>query len=138
MEKTKLGTVIPLDVGWNDLGSWKSIWESSFKDLNNNSLEGRTIIKDVKNSYLKSDNRLLVGLGLNNIAAIDIEDAILIANKNSIDSLKDIIRELDKNNYRELKINNKIHRPWGHYVSLMENKNWQVKIFTNFVNQLII
>ncbi len=127
MEKTKLGTVIPLDVGWNDLGSWKSIWESSFKDLNNNSLEGRTIIKDVKNSYLKSDNRLLVGLGLNNIAAIDTEDAILIANKNSIDSLKDIIKELDENNYRELKINNKVHRPWGHFVSLMENKNWQAK-----------
>ncbi len=127
MEKTKLGTVLPLDVGWNDLGSWKSIWESSLKDKNNNSIEGKTIIKDVKNSFLKSDNKLLVGLGLENIAAINTEDAILIANKNSIDSLKDIIKELDKNNYRELKINKKVHRPWGHYVSLMENENWQAK-----------
>ena len=127
MEKTKLGTVLPLDVGWNDLGSWKSIWESSLKDKNNNSLEGKTIIKDVTNSYLKSDTRLLVGLGLNDIAAIDTEDAILIANKNSIDSLKDIISELNQNNYRELKLSNKVHRPWGHYISLMENKNWQAK-----------
>lgn len=127
MEKTQFGTVLPLDVGWNDLGSWKSVWENSNKDLNDNTIQGKIFIKDVKNSYLRSESRLLVGLGLNDIAVIETEDAILIANKNSIDSLKDVVKDLDKKNLQEIKTNNKVHRPWGHYVSLIEEEKWKAK-----------
>ena len=64
MEKTKLGKVIPLNAGWNDLGNWKSVWEDSKKDIENNTFQGKVFAKNVKNSYLRSENRLLVGLGL--------------------------------------------------------------------------
>ena len=53
MEKTKSGKVLPLDVGWNDLGSWESVWEDSKKDLNKNTLHGNVFIKDVKFFYKK-------------------------------------------------------------------------------------
>ncbi len=127
MEKTKLGVVIPLDAGWNDLGSWKSIWEESSTDDNKNTLQGKTYIKDVKNSFLKSDKRLLVGLGLENILVIDTEDAILVANKDSINSIKDLVKELEENNYSEVKLNKKVYRPWGNYKTVIKGDTWQVK-----------
>ena len=58
MEKTKLGTVLSLNVGWSDIGNWKSVWENSKKDLNGNSITGKSLIFDTKNSYLRSENRI--------------------------------------------------------------------------------
>ncbi len=127
MEKTNLGTVISLDAGWNDLGSWKSIWETSNADNNLNTLQGKTFVKDVRNSFFRSDTRLLVGLGLDNIAVIDTEDALLVANKDSINSLKELVKELSEKNYPEVKLNKKVHRPWGNFTSFIEGPLWQVK-----------
>jgi len=127
MEKTNLGTVVSLNAGWNDLGSWKSIWENTEIDKNENSLLGKTIVKDVKNSYLRSENRLIVGIGFQNLIIVETEDALLVSTKESIKSLKDLIMDLENENIKEFKIGKKSHRPWGHYVSLIEDKTWQVK-----------
>ena len=127
MEKTNLGTVVKLDAGWDDLGSWKSVWENSKKDQNQNSLKGKTFIKDVKNSYLRSENRLLVGFGLDNLVVIETDDTVLVANKDSLNSMKDLIVELERENFEEIKINKRVHRPWGHFTSLIKEENWQVK-----------
>ena len=127
MEKTNLGTVVKLDAGWDDLGSWQSVWENSKKDQNQNSLKGKTFIKDVKNSYLRSENRLLVGFGLDNLVVIETDDTVLVANKDSLNSMKDLIVELERENFEEIKINKRVHRPWGHFTSLIKEENWQVK-----------
>ena len=127
MEKTNLGTVVSLDAGWNDLGSWKSIWENSEKDSNNNCLEGRTYVKNVKNSYLRSESRLLVGLDLQDTFIVETNDAILVSNKNSLDDLNQLVAELKKNNFSESTTNKKLYRPWGHYISIAKGSNWQVK-----------
>ena len=127
MEKTNLGTVVKLDAGWDDLGSWKSIWENSKKDQHQNSLKGKTFIKDVKNSYLRSENRLLVGFGLENLVIVETDDTVLVANKDSLNSMKDLIVELERENFEEIKINKRVHRPWGHFTSLIKEENWQVK-----------
>ncbi len=127
MERTKLGTVLKLDAGWDDLGSWKTVWNNSKKDNNNNSFKGRTFIKDVKNSYLRSEHRLIVGLGLENIFVIETDDAVLVANKNSLRSMKELIFELESNNFEEIKVNKKFHRPWGQFTSLISQETWQVK-----------
>ena len=127
MEKTNLGTVLKLDAGWDDLGSWESIWDNSKKDQNKNSVKGKTFIKDVKNSYLRSENRLIVGLGLENIFVIETDDTVLVANKNSLRSIKELIFELEKNNFEEINVNKKVYRPWGQFTSLINQKTWQVK-----------
>ena len=57
MEKTSRGVVIPLDVGRNDIGSWEVVWDTSEKDLDGNSTEGKVILENSKNSYLRSENR---------------------------------------------------------------------------------
>ena len=128
MEKTNNGKVIFLDAGWNDLGSWRSVWEDSDKDSNRNTLIGKTIIKNVSNSYIRSESKLVVGMGLQDILLIDTDDALLVAEKKSINFLKDLVKELDEKNFEEVKINSKVHRPWGNFISLTRGKTWQVKM----------
>ena len=64
MEKTNLGIVLPLNVGWNDIGSWKSLWDISKKNNDGNYINGRKIAEKSKNCYLKSEQRLIVGIGI--------------------------------------------------------------------------
>ena len=127
MEKTNLGTVINLDAGWDDLGSWKSICDNSNEDHNQNILKGKTFAKNVKNSYLRSEDRLIVGLGFENLLVIVTDDTIFVANKDSLGLMKDLVNELEKENFEEIKINRKVHRPWGNFKSLIKEKNLQVK-----------
>ena len=128
MEKTSKGIVLPLDVGWSDVGSWKAIWETSTKDLNGNHTEGRVILENTKNSYLRSEDRLLVGIDLNDLAIIETRDSVLISNKKSSQKVKNIVSYLKKNKIPEGLTHTKVYRPWGNYLSLIENKTWQVKL----------
>ena len=127
MEKTKLGTVLNLDAGWNDIGSWKSIWENSKKNTDGNILKGKAIIKDSKNCYFRSEHRLIVGIGLEDLIIIETDDAILISNKNSTNDIKKIVNELNKNDFSEGKYNKKLFRPWGSFTSIEKGSKWQVK-----------
>ena len=127
MEKTKLGTVLSLNVGWSDIGNWKSVWENAKKDHNGNSITGKTLIFDTQNSYLRSENRLIVSIGIKNLVVVETNDAILIADKDSTQSVKEIVYELDKSSLIEGKMNRQMFRPWGHYTSVVEGLTWQVK-----------
>ena len=127
MEKTNLGTVLPLNAGWNDIGSWKALWESGEKDLNGNLIQGNILTKNSTNCYLRSENRLVVGIGLENLAIIETDDAILISNLEETQKVKDIIKDLQEKKYSEGTVHRKIYRPWGNYTSIVEGKNWQVK-----------
>ena len=99
MEKTNLGKVIPLNVGWNDYGNWKSVWEESKKDIQNNTFQGKVFTKNVKNSYLRSENRLLVGLGLRDLFVVETDDSVLVANKDSVHEINELIKDLKNNNF---------------------------------------
>ncbi len=127
MENTNLGTVLRMDCGWKDLGSWESIWENSPKDKEGNSTNGKTIIKDSKNCYLRSEHRLVVGLDINDLVVIETDDTVLIASKKSTQSIKHIVQELKNKNYPEVTLNKKMYRPWGNYKSLVNESTWQVK-----------
>ena len=127
MEKSKTAVVISLDVGWSDIGSWNSVWEIEEKDSKNNVKIGKVHLKDSKGCYARSEKRLVVGIGLNNLIVIETDDAILIANKENDQDIKNIINELEKKNYFEAKFHKKVFRPWGNYLSIAEGPNWQVK-----------
>ena len=81
MEKTNLGTVIPLDAGWTDIGNWNSVWKVSKKDKNSNFIKGNIHLKDSKNCYLESENKLIYGMGLSDLIVIQSNDATLIINQ---------------------------------------------------------
>ncbi len=128
MEKSNKGTVLPLDAGWSDIGSWESLWESSEKDENGNVIKGRVINLSSSNSFLNSNNRLLVGIGLKNIIAIETKDAILISEKSESEKVKNIVEVLNKRGFQEGERHLKIYRPWGFYISIAEESTWQVKM----------
>ena len=127
MEKTNLGVVYPLNVGWSDIGSWQSIWELSDKDKAGNSTIGKVITEKVKNSYLRSENRLIVALGIEETIVVETIDAILIAKKDQTQFVKNIVKKLENDKKPEANIHKTIYRPWGNYSSISEGKNWQVK-----------
>ena len=128
MEKTKLGIVLPLNAGWSDVGSWKSLWEISDKDLDGNYINGRIVAEKIKNCYLKSEKRLIVGLGIENLIVVDTSDAILVANREHSQNIGNIIKKLDKAIYPEGKMHRKIYRPWGNYTTIGEGSKWKVKL----------
>ena len=127
MEKTQLGTIIPLNAGWNDIGSWESLWKESAKDINGNVLKGKVISKNNSNCYLRSEHRLIVGLGITDLIVVETDDAILIANRSKSQDIKSIVNILKEENNSSGKTHTKVYRPWGYYTSLIHRKNWQVK-----------
>ncbi len=127
LEKTNLGTVIPLKCDWKDIGSWKQVWENSNKDKDGNAIEGRVILKSVINCLVKSDDRLVVGVGIKNLTIVETSDAILIANKDSSQEIKSVVKQLKDEKLQEGREHRKIFRPWGNYTSLVEHTNWKVK-----------
>ena len=128
MEKTNKGIVLPLDAGWNDIGSWKSVWETSIKDKKGNYTQGKVLIEESKNCYVRSENRLVVGIGIENLIIIETNDAILISEKSETQRVKNIVKKLKEKNIPEGQNHRKIYRPWGHYLSVVEDERWQVKL----------
>ena len=128
MEKTKLGTVLPLNAGWSDIGSWKSLWDISQKDKDGNYINGKIIAEKSRNCYLESEQRLIVGIGIENLIVVDTNDAILVANRDESQNIGNIIKNLCSKDFPEGKIHKKIYRPWGNYTTIVEGNRWLVKL----------
>ena len=128
MEKTKLGTVLPLNAGWSDIGSWKSLWDISQKNKDGNYINGKIIAEKSRNCYLESEQRLIVGIGIENLIVVDTNDAILVANRDESQNIGNIIKNLCSKDFPEGKIHRKIYRPWGNYTTIVEGNRWLVKL----------
>jgi mannose-1-phosphate guanylyltransferase len=127
MEYTKDGVVVPLDAGWNDIGSWSMLHNVKKKDSNNNVSEGNVILDNVHNSYIYSPNRLSSVIGLSDIVIIDTQDALLVVDKKSDQKIKEIVENLTNENRKESVLHRKVFRPWGYYDSIDSGKGYQVK-----------
>jgi len=127
MEKTLKGRVLPLDAGWNDIGTWQALWESEKRDEKGNVLIGDVISERVENCYIKSEKRLIACLGINNLIVIETSDAILVANANQTQDIKKIVNKLNLTGKPEGKKHRKVYRPWGYYFLIDEGSKWQIK-----------
>ena len=127
MEKTNLGSVIPLEVGWSDVGSWKALWENDQKDKNGNVIKGRVLSKDNKNCYLRSESRIIACLGVEDLIVVENSDSILITKKSFAQDVKKLVKKLDDQGFIEGKYHQKVYRPWGSFTSIADDSRWQVK-----------
>ena len=127
MENTADAFVVPLDADWSDIGSWSSLWDVSEKDQNGNATEGDVILQESKNCYVKSDNRLVAVVGVNDLVIVDTKDALMVADKNSAQDVKSITRQLKCSERSEWDLNRQVYRPWGHYDSVEYGERFQVK-----------
>ena len=93
--------VLPLDVKWTDIGNWKALWESSKKDIEVTLKKEKIITNASKNCYLRSENRLIVGIGISNLVIVETNDAILVADKDHSQKVKDIVKTLKERKIQE-------------------------------------
>ena len=130
MENTQKGTVLPLSAGWTDVGSWDAVWKISNKDSNGNFIKGNVIPKNTKNSYLRSEKRLLATIGIEDLIVVETSDVILITKRDQSQEVKSIVNFLKEREIPEGQEHKKIYRPWGFYESIVEDERWQVKLIT--------
>ena len=127
MEKTDSAMVIPLDVGWSDVGSWSALWEVLPKDEFNNAIFGDVIIHDTKGSYLHSENKLVAAVGVEDLVIVETDDAVMVAPKNRVQEVKEIVNKLKSQGRSEANWHRKVYRPWGYYDSVDEGDRHQAK-----------
>ena len=127
MEKTNLAVVMPIDIGWSDIGGWKSFWENSFKDENGNVLLGDSLEKSSKNNLIFSETKLVIGMGVNDLIIIETNDVVLVANKNYSEEVKSLVSDLKEKGRIEIDEHRKMYRPWGNYLLIEEGIKWKVK-----------
>ncbi|MEM9250697.1 MAG: mannose-1-phosphate guanylyltransferase/mannose-6-phosphate isomerase [Pseudomonadota bacterium] len=129
MERSDALTAIPMDCGWTDLGAWHSVLGASDQDKDGNATAGAALQIDCSNTYLRSegDGPRLVGLGLTNIAAITTGDAVLVADLDAGDRVKEVVAELKLQKAPEAEAFRQCNRPWGHYETLSLGERFQVK-----------
>ena len=130
MEKTTSAVVVPLDAGWSDVGSYSALWEVSQQDEKNNVLKGDVIAQQTTNSYIHSDNKLITTLGVDNLVVIDTPDAVLVADKERVQDVKNIVEQLKKEKRSEVQLHREVYRPWGKYDSVDTGERFQVKRIT--------
>lgn len=127
MEKTSDAVVIPMDAGWNDVGSWSSLWEISDKDAYGNVNRGDVILTDSHNNYVSAESLLVSTIGVDNLVIIQTKDAILVSNKDKVQDVKKIVEELKRCGRKEYSTHREVYRPWGQYDSIDDGNGYQVK-----------
>lgn len=127
MEKTDQAVVIPLDAGWSDLGSWTSLLDVGEKDAEGNVALGDTMLQDTRDCYVRSDGRLVATLGLQHMVVVETPDAVLVADKDRVQDVKQLVTALEKQGRSEGDFHRKVLRPWGSYEGIAESDRFQVK-----------
>jgi mannose-1-phosphate guanylyltransferase/mannose-6-phosphate isomerase len=127
MEKTSGAVVVPLDAGWNDLGAWSSVWEHVPRDADDNACRGDVLLHETKSSFLQAESRLVALVGIENTVVVETADAVLVASKDRVQEVKEIVRRLGELKRPETVLHKKVYRPWGSYEGLAEDSGFQVK-----------
>lgn len=130
MEKTSKGVMIPLEAGWNDLGSFDALWQTGEKDNNTNVFKGDIIVHDVKDSYINAQSRLVAAIGLEKFVIVETDDAILVSPRDRVQEVKKIVKQLKDQNREESITHRRVYRPWGNYETIDISKRFQVKRIT--------
>ncbi len=129
MEKTADAVVIPLDAGWNDVGSWTALRDVSQQDGDGNAHQGDVIAIDCRNTYAYGQ-RLVAMVGLDDVIVVETDDAVLVGKADRIQEVKTVVAQLKAEGRSEATWHRKVYRPWGAYDSIDNGERFQVKRIT--------
>jgi mannose-1-phosphate guanylyltransferase / mannose-6-phosphate isomerase len=121
LEKSDKVSLIPCDIGWNDVGSWQAVHEISNKDENGNALQGNVIAVDCKNSLIRAEKRLVAAIGVEDLCVIETADAVLISKNDQTQRVREVVDALQEKGATEHVYHAKVNRPWGSYTVLEED-----------------
>jgi len=127
MEKSSRVSVVPCDIGWSDIGSWTAIGALAPADRDGNRVEGASVLHDVRDSYIRSEHRLVGAVGVSNVVIVDTPDALLVADASRAQDVKHIYARLKEQGHEAHKVHRTVHRPWGTYTVLEEGPGFKIK-----------
>ena len=130
MEKTDDAVVVTMDAGWSDIGSWSSLWDISKKDPNGNATSGDVMLHESNNSYIRTDEKLVAAIGVDDLVIVSTKDVLVVAHKDSVQDVKSVAQQLKSESRSEWEHHREVYRPWGKYDSIDSGARYQVKRIT--------
>ena len=125
MERADNVAVVPVEMGWNDVGTWGALQEIFPKDAQGNVLLGRALDRNSKGCTFYAQNRLVATIGLENVIVVDTPDATLVCHRDRVQEVKDLVADLTRQNMVESMIHPTVFRPWGSYTMMDEGSGVQ-------------
>ncbi len=126
MEKTRNASLVPLDAGWDDVGSWRFL-ESLPKDTCGNGVRGDVMLEAANNNLVHAQSRLVTLAGVNDHIVIETQDAVLVTTRDRGAEVKALVARLGLGKRKEAVNHPQVYRPWGSYEAIGEGLRFQVK-----------
>jgi mannose-1-phosphate guanylyltransferase len=126
MEHTTDGAVVSLDCDWSDIGAWSALWDTGGKDGEGNVTYGDVVLDNTRNSYVRSQSRLVTTSGVSDLVVVETVDAVMVADRHSVQDVKNIVSMLKSQQRSEADAHHRVFRPWGFYESLIVGDGFQV------------
>jgi mannose-1-phosphate guanylyltransferase/mannose-1-phosphate guanylyltransferase/mannose-6-phosphate isomerase len=130
MEKTDKAAVVPAELGWSDVGSWSALWDIGKKDERGNVAMGDVMVLDAKNSYIRSEDRLVAAIGVEDLIVVATDDVVLVMPRDRAQDVKGLVDKLRASNRSEPAFHPRVYRPWGYYQTVHDGDRFQVKRIT--------
>lgn len=127
MEHSARAAVAPCDLGWSDIGSWEQLWQVGTKDAEGNVAIGDTLLEDVKGSYIRTEDKLVAAIGVEDLVIVSTPDAVLVTRKDRAQDVKTLVDRLRAGGREEHNTHQRVYRPWGFYEGVHVGDRHQVK-----------
>jgi len=128
MERTAEAAMLPIDVGWNDVGSWSSLWQIAPHDGDGNYAHGDSVLEDTSNTYIHAEKSLVATIGVKDLVIVDTPDALLVADRARAQDVGKIVARLKQSGRKEQEQHLRNYRPWGFFETLSIGARFQVKL----------
>jgi mannose-1-phosphate guanylyltransferase/mannose-6-phosphate isomerase len=127
MEKTQHVALVPMDAGWDDVGSWNFLERTPAGDAADNRMQGDVVVEDSHGNLVHSSGRLVTLVGVEDHVVVETDDAVLVAPKNRVQDVKKLVQRLKRERREEVKAHRRVYRPWGFYETVAASERSQVK-----------
>jgi len=127
MERSRKVAVVPVDMGWSDIGSWSALWQESPKETDGNAIQGDVLVLDSSGCYLRSQGRLVAAIGLKDLVVVATDDAVLVADKSRDQEVKAVVDALKREGRPEATQGTRGWRPWGWFQTIDQGERFKVK-----------
>jgi mannose-1-phosphate guanylyltransferase/mannose-6-phosphate isomerase len=127
MEHTARAAVVPVDMAWSDIGSWKALHAIQDRDDDGNVLQGDVLAQDVRRSLIRSDGPLVAALGMEDVVIVAEGDVMFVAPADRAAEVGQLLDALDVQGRPERVEHRRVHRPWGYYETVDLGERFQVK-----------
>ncbi|OAN50289.1 mannose-1-phosphate guanylyltransferase/mannose-6-phosphate isomerase [Paramagnetospirillum marisnigri] len=127
MEHSTQVAVVPVDMGWSDIGSWSALWQESTRDASGNVIKGDVLAIDSSDCYLRSHDHLVATVGVHDLVVIATDDAVLVADKSRDQEVKAVVEALKREGRPEATQGSRGWRPWGWFQTIEQGERFKVK-----------